>query len=68
VTPLVQDVVGPFHGTTFEFEGQLQGRFKRRRFVFVDGPRRMYRMVFDPTSAANWRVLDSLQWLDDRDA
>ena len=68
MTPLVRDRVGPLDGDTFEFAGHLQGRSKERRFVFVDGPvvrpHRTYRVVFDPTSSLNWRVLDTLCWLD----
>jgi hypothetical protein len=52
--------VGRLDGTMFEFAGTLQGRFKRRRFLFVDAGARTYRVVFDPTSAPNTVVLDSL--------
>ena len=52
--------VGRFDGTTFDFAGTLQGRFKERRFLFVDANGRTYRVVFDPTSAVNECVLDRL--------
>ena len=46
--------------TTFDFEGLLQGRLKRRRFVFVDVAARTYRVVYDHTSPLNAVVLQSL--------
>ena len=55
--------VEPYDATTFDFEGPLQGRWKVRRFLFVDGAHRTYRIVFDPTSALNGRVLDTLRWI-----
>jgi hypothetical protein len=40
-TALTAARIGRFDGTTFDFAGPLQGRFKRRRFLFVDtGARR----------------------------
>jgi hypothetical protein len=32
-----------------------------RRFLFIDGRQRTYRLVFDPTSPLNLTVLQSLQ-------
>jgi hypothetical protein len=58
----VEGRVGRFDGTTFDYAGMLQGRFKQRRFLFVDAGARTYRVVFDPTSAHNARVLDSLMF------
>jgi hypothetical protein len=52
-----------FHGfgaTEFHFEGTLQGRWKVRRFVFVDSPIRTYRVIHDPRSDLNERTLESL--------
>jgi hypothetical protein len=49
-----------FKATEFRFEGTLQGRWKVRRFIFVDSPIRTYRIVYDHTSELNERVLDSL--------
>ena len=54
-------IVGHFTGTTFDFQGLLQGRWKVRRFLFVDTPQRTYRIVFDPTSPLNEQILDTLQ-------
>lgn len=51
---------GVHAGTSFDFRGTLQGRWKVRRFLFVDGPTRTYRIVRDPTSDVNERILLSL--------
>jgi hypothetical protein len=48
-------------GTTFDFRGTLQNRWRVRRFLFVDGPNRTYRIVHDPTHALNTQVLLTLQ-------
>jgi hypothetical protein len=48
-------------GTTFEFRGTLQDRWKERKFLFVDGPNRTYRVVHDPRSDLNVQALRSLQ-------
>ena len=56
--------VGRLNGLTFDFSGVLQGRFKERRFLFVDTQARTYRLVFDPTSALNECVLDRLAFYD----
>ena len=48
------------HATTFDFEGLLQGRLKRRRFVFLDTATRTYRIVYDFSSPLNELVLQSL--------
>jgi hypothetical protein len=45
--------------TTFDFDGVLQGKLKRRRFVFVNGATRTYRVVYDYTSPLNELVLSS---------
>jgi hypothetical protein len=47
-------------GTTFEFRGTLQDRWKERKFLFVDGPNRTYRVVHDPRSDLNIQALRSL--------
>ncbi len=54
-------IVGNYAGTTFDFQGLLQGRWKVRRFLFADGPHHTYRIVYDPTSPLNEQVLDTLQ-------
>jgi hypothetical protein len=46
--------------TTFDFEGWLQGRWKVRRFLFVDAGGCTHRIVFDPTSRLNHDVLATL--------
>jgi hypothetical protein len=48
-------------GTWFDFRGTLQGRWKERRFLFINGPCRTYRIVHDPTSALNRRILAGLR-------
>lgn len=52
--------------TEFRFEGTLQGRYKVRRFVFVDSQIRTYRIVYDPRSGVNERILESLEVDDER--
>jgi len=54
-------VVGRFAGTGFDVRGTLQGRWKERRFLFVDGPTRTYRIVHDPRSPFNERVFASMR-------
>ena len=49
-------------GTTFDFGGTLGSHWKDRRFLFIDGPRRTYRIVYDPTSDLNEWVLRSLKF------
>ncbi len=49
-------------GTTFDFGGTLGSRWKDRRFLFIDGPRRTYRIVYDPTSSLNEWVLRRLKF------
>jgi hypothetical protein len=44
----------------FRFDGQLQGRHKVRRFIYFDTPKRTFRLVYDPRSAENERILASL--------
>lgn len=53
--------IGCLAGTGFDVRGTLQGRWKERRFFFVDGPTRTYRIVHDPRSPLNERVFASLQ-------
>jgi len=62
VTEIIQGTVGDFFGTTFDFRGTLQGKWKERRFLFVNGPDRTYRVVHDPTSTLNREVLKSLRF------
>jgi hypothetical protein len=54
-------VFGRLAGTGFDVRGTLQGRWKERRFLFIDGPTCTYRIVHDPRSASNERVLASMQ-------
>jgi len=44
---------------SFDFRGTLQGRWKERRFLFVDGAW-TYRIVYDPRSSTNAQILQSL--------
>lgn len=46
--------------TEFGFQGTLNGRWKVRRFLFVDTAARTYRIIYDPISDLNAQVLDSL--------
>ena len=48
-------------GTLFDFRGTLQNRWKVRKFLFVDGSNRTYRIVHDPTSELNIQALQTLQ-------
>lgn len=61
MTDIVQGVVGSHSGTTFDFRGSLQGKWKERRFLFVNSSRRTFRIVHDPTSTLNLEVLMSLK-------
>jgi hypothetical protein len=61
VTGTDKRVIGRFAGTGFDVRGTLQGRWKERRFLFVDGPSRTYRIVHDPRSPLNERVFASLR-------
>lgn len=58
-------LVGRFFGTTFDFSGQLQGRWKERRFLWVDEGKRTFRIIHDHTSQLNRNILASLVWLSD---
>jgi hypothetical protein len=51
--------------TTFDFEGWLQGRWKVRRFLFIDAGGCTHRVVFDPTSTLNHDVLAALEFTAD---
>ena len=60
---------GQLAGTTFRFEGQLQGKLKKRIFLFTDGPgpgnsNRTYRIVHDPRSALNTQALAGFRFLN----
>jgi hypothetical protein len=56
-TAEVEQDVGSIMANGFDFEGFLEGRWKVRRFLYLDGPDRTYRIVFDPTSELNVEVL-----------
>lgn len=55
---------GHLQGTTFAFEGELQGKLKKRVFLFVEGPNRTYRLVHDPRSSLNPAALAAFHFLD----
>lgn len=61
LTAIAPGTVSHLAGTTFDFRGTLQGRWKERRFLFIDGPARTYRIVHDPTSALNVQSLSTLE-------
>ena len=50
--------------STFDFEGWLQGRWKVRRFVFVDARGCTHRIVFDPRSRLNHDVVAALKFAE----
>ncbi len=60
LTEITRETLANHEGTTFDFRGTLQGRWKERRFLFLDGPHRTYRVVYDPTSPLNVLSLRSL--------
>jgi hypothetical protein len=64
LTPTRQTVVGGFEASEFRFEGTLDGQWKVRRFIFLDTALRTYRVIYDPRSAANEEILDSLVFED----
>jgi len=68
LTEIAQETVGIHTGTTFDFRGTLQGKWKERRFLFVNGPTRTFRVVHDPTSALNVQSLNSLELLKSNSA
>lgn len=63
MTEIIQGTVGSHSGTTFDFRGTLQGKWKERRFLFVNSPKRTYRIVHDPTSTLNHEVMNSFELL-----
>lgn len=63
MTEITQGTVGNYLGTTFDFRGTLQGKWKERRFLFVDGSSRTFRVVHDPTSTLNLEILWSFELL-----
>lgn len=61
MTAAKQSKVHTFGATEFHFEGALQGRWKVRRFIFLDSAIRTYKVIYDPRSAVNEYILDSLR-------
>ena len=61
--PVIESIFD-LSGTTFQFEGTLQGKWKVRKFLFVDGPNRTYRVVHDPRSELNKQAMQSLALRD----
>ena len=61
MTDIIQETMANYSGTTFDFRGTLQGKWKERRFFFVNGSQRTFRVVHDPTSTLNLEVLTSLE-------
>lgn len=60
ITATKQSEVHSFGTTEFDFEGTLGGRWKVRRFIFLDSALHTYRIVYDPRSEVNQQILDSL--------
>jgi len=60
ITATKQSVVRSFAASEFGFEGTLGGRWKVRRFIFLDSALRTYRIIYDPRSTVNEQILDSL--------
>ena len=52
--------LGGLPGTAFRFTGTLGGQRTVRRFVFIDSADRTCRVIYDPTSSLNRRVLRTL--------
>ena len=65
IGPASSAVVNGLPATTFDFEGWLQGRWKVRRFLFVDAGGCTHRIVFDPTSRLNHDLLAALEFVAD---
>lgn len=61
LTETIQGTVGNHSGTIFDFRGRLQGKWKERRFLFVNGPSRTFRVVHDPTSRLNLEIITTLK-------
>lgn len=64
VSEIAYKTVGRYVGTTFDFCGTLQGKWKERRFLFVDSSARTFRVVYDYTSALNGQVLSRFALLE----
>ena len=60
ISEMSEAVIHSYPAKEFRFEGTLQGRHKVRRFIFVDSPLRTYRLIYDPRSEVNERILDSI--------
>lgn len=60
-TQPVNGQVGHLTGTTFDFSGHLQGKWKERRFLWLDHAGRSYRIILDPTSKLNVEILGTLR-------
>ena len=45
-------------------EKMIQGKLKKRVFLFIDGPQRTYRLVHDPRSHLNVQALADFRLLD----
>ena len=63
MSEIVHGAVSNHSGTTFDFRGTLHGKWKERRFLFVNGTKRTFRVVHDPTSALNLEVMTCLKLL-----
>jgi hypothetical protein len=61
LTDPAPELLGGRPASTFDFVGELGGRHRSRRFAFVDGGGRTYRIVHDPTSAANASIIGTLR-------
>jgi len=60
ITATKQSVVRSSRATEFGFEGTLGGRWKVRRFIFLESALRTYRIIYDPRSTVNEQILASL--------
>ena len=60
-TEPIKEMLYHLKGTSFEFRGTLQNRWKERKFFIVDGASRTYRVVHDPRSEFNVRAFRSLE-------
>src|SRR6266540_6828140 len=60
ITATKQSVVRSFRATEFGFEGTLGGRWKVRRFIFLESALRTYRIIYETRSKENEQKIDNL--------
>jgi hypothetical protein len=68
ITAMQRSVVRTWRASEFRFEGALGGRWKVRRFLFLDSAMRTFRIIYDPRSTMNEQILESLVLKTERGA